>query len=170
MKHKISEFNLFQKILCFISKGSLNIPEYRCLLIGRVQYLYTIKHAVGNFAYHRFQSISLTLLSLIFSATGNTLGFINSTKKDCQIIVLLFHSIMGRVVNEGTAVVNNRQIKNDQPSLTKRGIKKTILLQFFYNDQFVKKNRPQLLSFLFRFQIKFLPKSNNSMEGGSSSF
>jgi len=58
---------------------------------------------------------------------------------------------MGRVVNEGTAVVNNRQIKNDQPSLTKRGIKKTILLQFFYNDQFVKKNRPQRSLFLFRF-------------------
>ena len=34
------------KILCFLSKGSLNIPEYRCLLIGRVQYVYTIEHAI----------------------------------------------------------------------------------------------------------------------------
>ena len=32
--------------------------------IGRVQYLYTIDHAVENIAYHRFQSISVTLLSL----------------------------------------------------------------------------------------------------------
>ena len=28
----------------------LNIPEYRCLLIGRVQYLYTTEHAVENIA------------------------------------------------------------------------------------------------------------------------
>ena len=48
----------------FISKGSLNIPEYRCLLIGRLQYLYIIEHAVENIAHHRFQSISVTLLSL----------------------------------------------------------------------------------------------------------
>ena len=41
----------FLKILCFVSKESLNIPEYRCLLIGRVQYLYTIEHAVENIAY-----------------------------------------------------------------------------------------------------------------------
>ena len=61
----IYEFSLFLKILCFISKGSLNIPEYRCLLIGRVLHLYTIqmfadwsctalvhnKHAVENIAY-----------------------------------------------------------------------------------------------------------------------
>ena len=46
MKHDIYEFSLSLKILCFVSKGSLNIPEYRCLLIGRVQYLYTIEHAV----------------------------------------------------------------------------------------------------------------------------
>ena len=64
MKHNIYEFSLFLKILCFVSKGSVNIPEYRCLLIGRVQYLYTIEHAVENIAYHRFQSISVTLLSL----------------------------------------------------------------------------------------------------------
>ena len=38
-------------VFCFVSKESLNIPEYRCLLIGRVQYLYTIEHAVGNIAY-----------------------------------------------------------------------------------------------------------------------
>ena len=50
------------KILCFVFKGSLNIPEYRCLLIGRVQYLYTIEHAVENIAY--FILISVTLLSL----------------------------------------------------------------------------------------------------------
>ena len=65
MKHNIYEFSLFLKILCFIFKGSLNIPEYRWLLIGRVQYLYTIEHAVGNITYHRFQSISVTLLSLV---------------------------------------------------------------------------------------------------------
>ena len=43
---------LFLKILSFVSKGSLNIPDYRYLLIGRVQYLYTLKHAVENIAYH----------------------------------------------------------------------------------------------------------------------
>ena len=64
MKHNIYEFSLFLKILCFVTKESLNIPEYRCLLIGRVQYLYTIEHAVENIAFHRFQSISVTLLSL----------------------------------------------------------------------------------------------------------
>ena len=41
----------FLKILCFVSKGSLKILEYRCLLIGRVQYLYTKEHAVENIAY-----------------------------------------------------------------------------------------------------------------------
>ena len=65
MKHNIYKFSLFLKILCFVTKGYLNIPEYRCLLIGRVQYLYTIEHAVENIAYYRFQSISVTLLSLI---------------------------------------------------------------------------------------------------------
>ena len=50
--------------MCLVSKGSLNIPEYRCLLSGRVQYLYTTEHAGGNIAYHRFQSIAVTLLSL----------------------------------------------------------------------------------------------------------
>ena len=53
MKKNICEFSLFLKILYFVSKESLNYPEYRCLLIGRVQYLYTIKHAVENIAYHR---------------------------------------------------------------------------------------------------------------------
>ena len=64
MKHNIYEFSLFLIILCFVSEGSLNIPEYRCLLIGRVQYLYIIEHTVENIAFHRFQSISVTLLSL----------------------------------------------------------------------------------------------------------
>ena len=41
----------FMNILCFVSKGSLNIPEYRCSLIGRAQNLYTIEHAVENIAY-----------------------------------------------------------------------------------------------------------------------
>ena len=67
MKHYIYEFSLFLKILCFVSKGSLNIPKYRCLLIGRVQYLYAIEHTVENVAYHRFQSISVTLLSLLLT-------------------------------------------------------------------------------------------------------
>ena len=51
MKHNIYEFSLFLRVLCFVSKGSLNIPKYRGLLIGRVQYLYTIEHAVENIAY-----------------------------------------------------------------------------------------------------------------------
>jgi len=41
----------FLKILCFVSKESLNIPEYRCLLIGRVENLHTIEQAVENIAY-----------------------------------------------------------------------------------------------------------------------
>ena len=49
----------FLKILCFVSKESLNIPEYRCLLIGRVKYFCTIEHAVEN--------ISVTLLSLVIT-------------------------------------------------------------------------------------------------------
>ena len=49
--YNIYEFILFLKILCFVFKGSLNIPEYRCLLIGRLQYLYTIEHAMENNAY-----------------------------------------------------------------------------------------------------------------------
>ena len=66
MKNNIYEFSLILKISCFVSKGSLNIPEYRCLLIGRVQCLYTIQPVVENMniAYHRFQLISVTLLSL----------------------------------------------------------------------------------------------------------
>ena len=50
MKHNIYEFSLFLKILRFVYK-ILNIPEYRCWLIGRVQYLYSIEHAVENIAY-----------------------------------------------------------------------------------------------------------------------
>ena len=64
MNDKIYEFSLFLKILYFVSKGPFNIPEYRCLLIGRVQDLYTIEHAVENIAFQRFQSNSVTLLSL----------------------------------------------------------------------------------------------------------
>ena len=71
MKHNIYEFSLFFKILCFVPKGSLNIPEYRCLLIGRVQYLYTIEHAVENIAYHRIQLISVTLLSLLTTVVSS---------------------------------------------------------------------------------------------------
>ena len=56
MKHNIYEFSLFLKILCFVFKGSLNIPEYI------VQYLYIIEHAVENII--GFKSISVTLLSL----------------------------------------------------------------------------------------------------------
>ena len=64
MKHKIYELCLFLNIFYFESKESLNIPEYRCLLIGRVQYLDTIEPAVKIIAYHRVQLISVTLLSL----------------------------------------------------------------------------------------------------------
>ena len=72
MNHNIYKFSLFLKILCFVSKGSLNIPEYRCLLIGRVQSLYTIEHVVENISFHRFQSISVTLLSLVSFSTEVT--------------------------------------------------------------------------------------------------
>ena len=51
MKHKIYEFSLFFKILCFASKGSLNIPENRSLLIGRVLQLYTMEPSVKNIAF-----------------------------------------------------------------------------------------------------------------------
>ena len=54
-------FKKYFKILYFVSKGSLNIPEYRCLVICRVLYLYTIEPAVKNIAYFRFQLISVTL-------------------------------------------------------------------------------------------------------------
>ena len=60
MKHNIYEFRL--KILCFVSKGSLNIPEYRRLLIGRVQYLYTIEHAVENIALCNSLMVKLKLI------------------------------------------------------------------------------------------------------------
>ena len=36
----------FKDCVYFLFKGSLNIPDYRYLLIGRVQYLYTKEHAV----------------------------------------------------------------------------------------------------------------------------
>jgi len=55
---------VFLNILNFVFKGSLNIPEYRCLLIGRVQYLYTMEHAVKNIAYYRCLTVSVSLLSL----------------------------------------------------------------------------------------------------------
>ena len=64
MKHNVYEYCLYSKILHFLFKGSLNIPDYRCLLIGLVQYLYTIEHAVENIVYYRCLSISVTLLSL----------------------------------------------------------------------------------------------------------
>jgi len=66
MKHKIYEFSLVLKILYFVSKGSLNILEYRCLLICNVKYLHTIEPAVENIVYFRFQLISVTLLTLNF--------------------------------------------------------------------------------------------------------
>ena len=40
IKHKINQLILFLNVLCSVSKGSLNIPEDRCLLIGRVLQLY----------------------------------------------------------------------------------------------------------------------------------
>ena len=54
--------------LCIESKGSLYIPKYRCLLICRVQYMYTIEHTVGYIAYHRFQLCS-SLISGLKSTT-----------------------------------------------------------------------------------------------------
>ena len=35
----------------FVSKGSLNIPEYRCRFIGRVLQMYTMEPVVENIAY-----------------------------------------------------------------------------------------------------------------------
>jgi len=35
----------------FVSKGSLNIPKYRCLIMGRVLQLYTMEPAVENIAF-----------------------------------------------------------------------------------------------------------------------
>ena len=67
MKHNIYEFSLFLKILYNVFKGSLNIPKYRCLLIDCVLYLHTIEPAVENIEYYRFQSMSVTLLSLILA-------------------------------------------------------------------------------------------------------
>ena len=39
------------KALYFALKGSLNIPEYRSLFIGRVLQLYNMKPAVEHIAY-----------------------------------------------------------------------------------------------------------------------
>ena len=83
MKHDINEFSFFLKILCFVTKGSLNIPEYRCLLIGCVQYLYTIEHAVANIAYHSFWSISVTLLSLALTYQEYLQNIIRIFSKVC---------------------------------------------------------------------------------------
>ena len=58
---------VLMKILYFVSKGSLIIPEYRCLLIGRVQYLYTIEHALENIIYTIGFNRTL-LLSYLLSA------------------------------------------------------------------------------------------------------
>ena len=67
MKHSIYEFSLFLKILCFESKESLNFPEDRCLLVGRVQCIleHNITCSVENIAYHRIQSISVPTYSLV---------------------------------------------------------------------------------------------------------
>ena len=83
MKHNIYKFSLFLKMLCFVSKGSLNIPVYKCALTGRVQYLYTLEHAVEIIAYHMFQSISVTLLSLglpVTSCPHPIYTYLNCTK------------------------------------------------------------------------------------------
>ena len=41
----------FLKILYFVSKGSFNIPEYGCMLIGRVLQLYTMEPAAEDIAF-----------------------------------------------------------------------------------------------------------------------
>ena len=53
IKQNVYEYCLILKILHFLFQGSISIPEYRCLLIVRVQYLYIIEHAVENIAYYR---------------------------------------------------------------------------------------------------------------------
>ena len=58
MKHKIYEFSLFLKFFCF---GSLNIPEYRSLLIGRVLQLHKMEPAVKNI---EFTSVIAVCVSL----------------------------------------------------------------------------------------------------------
>ena len=69
MKHNMNQ-SIFENFV-FIYKGSINIPGYKCLLIGRVQYLYTIEPAVENIAYHRIQLISVTLLSLLTTVVSS---------------------------------------------------------------------------------------------------
>ena len=68
------------EILCFVSKGFLNIPmntDVCWLVVYTVQYLYTIEHAVENIAYFSFQSISVLIV----------LNFSFFTKKTCIMFV-----------------------------------------------------------------------------------
>ena len=51
IEHKNYQFSLFFKILYMLSKGSLNVPEYRRLLIGHVLQLYPMEPAVENIAF-----------------------------------------------------------------------------------------------------------------------
>ena len=51
-------FTIFKKILNFVlnfvSQGSLSIPEYRHLFIGRVLQLYTMEPAAENIGFSNF--------------------------------------------------------------------------------------------------------------------
>ena len=65
-------FVYFGKFYVLYHKGSINIPEYRCFLIGCVQYLYIIEHAEENIA-----SVSIDLCnSLSLAVTGHILNII----------------------------------------------------------------------------------------------
>ena len=67
MKHNIYEFSLFMKILCSVSKGSLNTPEYKSLVSVLVPYY-----------------LSCITNSNAFS---NTVSIIKSKHLDCKFII-----------------------------------------------------------------------------------
>ena len=47
MNKKLLIKSIFEGFV-YVSKGSLNIPEYRCLFIGRVLQVYTMEPDVEN--------------------------------------------------------------------------------------------------------------------------
>ena len=50
MNHKIYEY-LLLKVMYFLSKGYLNIPKHKRLLIGCVLQLYTMEPVIENIAF-----------------------------------------------------------------------------------------------------------------------
>ena len=86
-----------------VSKGSLNIPEYRCLLIGRVKYLYTIEHAVENIAYFSCKSISITLLYLF----GTHLKLLKQPLDGFILGGKAAHTILGPIHFHASTLISN---------------------------------------------------------------